>query len=41
MTKSDQTKRELKVFKSFVKHYPYKIRIDSIEKRHPPEPDIY
>ena len=38
--KSDQDKKELETFKSFVEHYPYKIRIDSIKKRKPPEPDI-
>lgn len=41
MTKLNQTKQELKVFKSFAKHYPCKIEINSIEKRYPPEPDIY
>jgi len=38
--KSDQDKMELKTFKIFVKHYPYKISMNSIEKREPPEPDI-
>jgi len=38
--KSDQDKKELETFKSFVEHYPYKIRMDSIKKRKPPEPDI-
>lgn len=41
MTKLNQTKQELEVFKSFTKHYPCKIEINSIEKRYPPEPDIY
>jgi len=38
--KSDQSKKELEIFRSFVKHYPYKIRMNSIKKRKPPEPDI-
>jgi hypothetical protein len=38
--KSNQSKEELKIFRRFAKHYPYKIRMDSIKKRKPPEPDI-
>jgi len=38
--KSNQDKEELKIFRNFVKHYPCKINMDSIEKRNPPEPDI-
>ena len=40
INKSNQSKEELKIFRRFAKHYPYKIRIDSIKKRKPPEPDI-
>jgi len=38
--KSDQGKKELEIFKSFAKHYPYTIRMNSIKKMKPPEPDI-
>lgn len=40
MTKPAQDKKELEVFKSFSKHYPRKIKIESIKKKQPPEPDI-
>lgn len=40
MTKPNQSKQELQVVKSFLKHYPCKIKISSIKKRYPPEPDI-
>jgi len=39
--KSNQSQEELKIFRSFVKHYPCKISMDSIKKREPPEPDIF
>ncbi|GAF94475.1 unnamed protein product, partial [marine sediment metagenome] len=38
--KSDQGKKELEIFRGFAKHYPYKINMNSIKKRKPPEPDI-
>jgi hypothetical protein len=38
--KPNQSQEELKIFRSFAKHYPCKIRTDSIKKRKPPEPDI-
>jgi len=40
MTKSAQTNKELEVFKSFSKHYPSKIKMESIKIKLPPEPDI-
>jgi len=40
MTKPNQSKQELQVVKSFLKHYPCKIKIGSIKKRYQPEPDI-
>lgn len=39
--KSNQIKEELKIFRKFVKHYSYKIRMDSVKKRRTPEPDIF
>lgn len=39
--KSNQSQEELKIFRSFAKHYHYKISMDSIKKREPPEPDIF
>ncbi len=38
--KSNHGKEELKIFRSFAKHYLCRINVDSIEKRKPPEPDI-
>ncbi len=35
------TQRELRVFEEFAKVCPMEIDLASIEKRHPPEPDIY